>query len=201
MKQSVRGTPVDDMGDLGDDGHSPEGEADPAGARRLLADRPGLDRDGLVDQAAGDATDADRAIDDVGSIDRVLESSRRAVPNGCSLGFSHPGQDGLDASQPARIDVVEHDLVVPGPGLAARDRPVDDRCAESTPAQDRKLHRERLRVRHGAAGACPPASCQAPIATSKKSVPNATSKPISRATLAMTGSANFRDTDIISLNT
>ena len=37
--------------------------------------------------------------------------------------------------------------------------------------------------------------------TDRKSVPNATSSPTSRAMLAATGSVNFRDVAIISLKT
>ena len=45
------------------------------------------------------------------------------------------------------------------------------------------------------------APAQAPTATRTKSVANATNRPTSSATLAAIGSANFRQTAIISLKT
>ena len=51
------------------------------------------------------------------------------------------------------------------------------------------------------AGVGRPPQLQAPTATSRKSVPNATSRPTSSATFAVTGSANFREVAIISLKT
>ena len=143
-EERVRSAPFDDVGDVRDDGHRPKGEADSPGAGRLLPDGPCLDRDGLVDQAAGDAADPDRAVDDVGAIDGVLEQRRRAVRDGRGPGFIHPTHDGLDAGQAPGIDVVQDDLVIAGPCLAARDRPIDDRRPEPTPTEDRELHRSRL---------------------------------------------------------
>ena len=119
----------------------PQREADAAGAGRLLPEHAVPERDALVDRAALEPADADGAEHEVGALERVVEvgggAERHSSP--CSAAAL---EHAADALEPARVDVVQHDLVE-RERAAREQRPVDQRDAEPSAPDDRELHGER----------------------------------------------------------
>ena len=101
------------------------------------------ERHRLVDRAAVEPPDADRAEHEVRALDRVVELGRRterqpvAVLGGLAL------EHKADPLEPLGIDVVQDDLVEP-PGVTTEQRAVHERDAKAAPSDDRKLHAGRI---------------------------------------------------------
>ena len=127
----------DDLGDRGDDRDGPQRERDATRAGGLLSDDALGEGRGLVEDAAGHATGANGAVDDVRAIDGRLEVG----------GHGHRGrdpellgdaiQDATDPVEPALVDVVEGDLVVVGRDVSGSEGPIDHRRPEPSGTDQR----------------------------------------------------------------
>ena len=85
---------------------------------------PSAERDDLVDHAALELADADRAEHEVGALDGVVEVGRGAERQPLAVLGGEPVEHGADALQPRRVDVVQDDLV---------ERRAARACASSAP--------------------------------------------------------------------
>ena len=95
---------------------------------------------GLVEDAAGHAAGADRAVDDVRPVDRRLEASRHRHRHGHAELLGDAVEDAADPVEPGLVDVVEGDLVVAGRDLAGREGPIDHRRPEPSGTDQGQLH-------------------------------------------------------------
>ena len=118
-------------------------EADAAGAGRLLPEHADRERDRLVDHAALEPADPDRGEHEVGALDRVVEVGRGAERQLLAALLGEPVQDGRHPLHPALVEIVQHDLVEREALALVEQRPVDERDAEPSSADDRELHGER----------------------------------------------------------
>ena len=130
--------------DRDDDGNGAKREGDAAGTDRLLAEDADVERDALVDDPPRQAARPDRDEHRARTFDRVLEPRRRSdarpVPALAPATLEHLG----GPREPSLVAVVQHELV-DGFAGGPRDRLLDDRRAEPAPADERDLHRDRVR--------------------------------------------------------
>ena len=103
--------------------HRAEREADAAGPGRLLADDALVERHALVDDAALELADADRAEDEVGALERVVEPGRRTERKLLAALPLEAFEHGRDLREPPLVDVVERDLLEPERSARASSAP------------------------------------------------------------------------------
>ena len=138
----------DRLGELDHRRDRAEREADPAGAGRLLPEHADRERDRLVDHPALEPADADRGEDEVGALDRVVEVGRGPERQLLAALLGEPVQDGRHPLHPALVEIVQHDLVEREALALGQQRPVDERDAEPSSADDRELHWPKTVPRH-----------------------------------------------------
>ena len=103
-----------------------------------------LERDRLVDGAALELPDADRAEHEVRAIDRVVEVGGRAERQPVAVLGGLALEHEADPLEPLGIDVVQDDLVESDRGVAVEQRAVDERHTKAAPSDDRKFHAGRI---------------------------------------------------------
>ena len=133
----------DRLGQLDHGGDRPQREADAARAGGLLPEHVELERHRLVDDAPLELPDPDRAEHEVRALDRVAEVGGDAERERGAAFVGEAVQDGADAREPLRVDVVQDDLVEREPVPAGEQCAVDERDAEAAATDDRELHRGR----------------------------------------------------------
>jgi hypothetical protein len=113
-----------------------------AGGFMLIHDptRPEAERDVLVDHAALELADADRAEHEVGALDGVHEVSGRAKRELRAVLRGQAVEHVADPLEPVGVDVVQHDLVELEPLGLLQQGPVDERDPEPAAADDGELH-------------------------------------------------------------
>ena len=137
----------DRLGELEHRGDRAQREADAARPGGLLAEHAEAERHRLVDDAALEAADPDRAEDEVGALDGVAEVGRDAERQRVPVLGGEPVQHGAHALEAAGVDVVQDDLVERQPVAPGQQRAVHERDAEPAATDDRELHAEDRRRR------------------------------------------------------
>ena len=115
----------------------------PASSRRRRTKKPRISIRRLVDHAPLEPADADGGEHEVGALDRVVEVGGGAERQLLAALLGEPVQDGRHPLHPALVEIVEDDLVEREALALGQQRPVDERDAEPSSADDRELHGER----------------------------------------------------------